>query len=152
MAHRPIKARLQDGRAMVPMVSLASLLGLVLLWGGCRGLVGDPVDQNSSLQSINHIIFLAQENRGFDHYFGAIRQYWAANGIPDQSLDGLPQFNPASGAAPLQGPAPRSPGCEPRFAFPPNDCTIGGESPKVESFPMVSMCIENPRPACNEDP
>src|SRR5260370_11576 len=36
----------------------------------------------ASLQSINHIIFLAQENRSFDSYFGAMRAYWAANGIP----------------------------------------------------------------------
>ena len=43
--------------------------------------------------SINHIVFLAQENRSFDHYFGALRQYWAQNGYPDQSFDGLPQFN-----------------------------------------------------------
>src|SRR5215469_11967053 len=34
-----------------------------------------------SLQtSLNHIIFLAQENRSFDHYFGALREYWAQNG------------------------------------------------------------------------
>src|SRR5208337_2975835 len=54
--------------------------------------------------SINHIIFIAQENRSFDHYFGALRQYWAQNGYPDQSFDGLPQFNPTTGAAPLFGP------------------------------------------------
>jgi phospholipase C len=102
------------------------------------------------LQSVNHIIFMAQENRGFDHYFGAMRQYWAANGIPDQSFDGLPQFNPTSGLAPLRGSAPTNPGCDPRFAFPPNDCTIGGNSPKIASFAMTSMCVENPSPSWNE--
>jgi len=127
MLQRQVIARLQDGRAKFPTLRLLSLLGMAILLSGCRGLVGDPVDQNSNLQSINHIIFMAQENRGFDHYFGAMRQYWAANSIPDQSFDGLPQFNPASGAAPLQGPVPTNPGCDPRFPFPPNDCTIGGD-------------------------
>jgi phospholipase C len=130
--------------------SILSLLGLVVLWSGCRGLVASQSSQDANLQSINHIIFMAQENRGFDHHFGALRQYWAANGIPDQSFDGLPQFNPTSGAAPLQGPAPTNPGCDPAFAFPPNDCTVDANSPKVESFSMVSMCVENPSPSWNE--
>ena len=120
------------------------------LLSGCRDLVAGQSNQDASLQSINHIIFMAQENRGFDHDFGALRQYWAANGIPDQSFDGLPQFNPTAGAAPLQGPAPTNPGCDPAFAFPPNDCTVDGNSPKVESFSMVSMCVENPSPSWNE--
>src|SRR5580698_2772761 len=151
MFPRQIMDRTRDDKAKFSALPLLPILGVMILWSGCRGLVGDPVDQNSSLQSINHIIFMAQENRGFDHYFGTMRQYWAANGIPDQSFDGLPQFNPTAGAAPLLGPAPTNPGCDPRYPFPPNDCTIGGESPKVASFPMISMCIENPSPAWNED-
>ena len=67
----------------------------------------------SGLASLNHIVFFAQENRSLDEYFGAMRQYWADNGIPDQSFDGLPQFNPASGAPPLRGPAPTNPRLQP---------------------------------------
>jgi phospholipase C len=93
---------------------------------------------------------MAQENRGLDEYFGTMRQYWAANGYKDQSFDGLPQFNPTSGAAPLQGPAPTNPGCDPAL-LPPNDCTVDSNSPAVASFPMVSMCVENPSPFWNED-
>ena len=88
---------------------LLAVVGLASLLGGCRGLVASaPVDVNTpqGINQVNHIIFMAQENRGFDHYFGAMRQYWAANGIADQSFDGLPQFNPTTGAAPLQGPPP----------------------------------------------
>jgi len=91
--------------------------------GSCSGtsttctvsLTGSSVTATftAGLQSINHIIFLAQENRSFDSYFGALRQYWAQNGYSDQSLDGLPQFNPANGAAPATGPAPTNPGCDP---------------------------------------
>lgn len=94
---------------------------------------------------------MAQENRGFDHYFGAMRQYWAANNIPDQSFDGLPQFNPATGFSPLRGPAPTNPGCDPAYPFPPNDCKYDSSSPEVESFSMISMCIENPSPSWDED-
>ena len=99
--------------------------------------------------AINHIIFLAQENRGFEHYFGELRKYWADNGIPDQSFNGLPQFNPPSGPPPLQGPIPTNPGCDPAFP-PPADCTIDSNSPQVQSFAMVSMCEENPSPSWNE--
>src|SRR5207302_3583197 len=58
-----------------------------------------------SLQSLNHIVFLAQENRSLDHYFGALREYWRQNGFPDQAFDGLPQFNNPTGTAPT------NPGC-----------------------------------------
>ena len=106
---------------------------------------------NAGLQSINHIIFLAQENRSFDNYFGAMRQYWAQNNIPDQSFDGLPQFNPATGPAPNTGPAPSIPGCDPLFPYPPNSyCQIDAASPAIQSFHMQSTCVENPSPSWGE--
>jgi phospholipase C len=110
-----------------------------------------------SLQSINHIIIFAQENRSFDSYFGAMREYWAQNGITDQSFDGLPQFNPASGAPPLQGPIPSLPGCDPAFPYDPNhnppetyNCTYDSNSPLIPSFHLITMCLENPSPSWNE--
>lgn len=127
---------------------LLAVLGLSLILSGCRGL--DANSTSGGLQNINHIIFMAQENRSFDHYFGAMRQYWAANGYSDEQFDGLPQFNPASGFAPLRGPVPTNPGCDPADPFPPNDCKTDGNSPAIASFPMVSMCIENPSPSWNE--
>jgi phospholipase C len=125
--------------------------------GACTGNTATCTVTISAAQSvtatftpaINHIIFMAQENRGFEHYFGELRQYWANNGIPDQSYDGLPQFNPAAGSPPLLGPAPTNPGCDPAFP-PPADCTIDSNSPDVTSFEMVSMCEENPSPSWNE--
>ncbi len=131
--------------------SLVLVAGTVTLLCGCRGLgnSGGPPPPGG-LQKINHIIILAQENRGFEHYFGALRQYWAANGYPDRSFDGLPQFNPTSGAAPLQGPAPTNPGCDPAFPYPGNDCTVDASSPQVTSFHMISMCEENPSPSWDE--
>lgn len=105
---------------------------------------------NASLQSINHIIFLAQENRSFDNYFGALREYWAQNNIPDQPFDGLPQFNPPANPA----AAPSNPGCDPAFPFTPPDtnpfCQIDASSPNVPSFHYTSTCVENPSPSWAE--
>jgi phospholipase C len=111
-----------------------------------------------SLQGLNHIIIFAQENRSFDHYFGAMREYWAQNSIPDQQFDGLPQFNPVSGIAPLQGPAPAITGCDPAFPYIPangstaaqNTSCMPDPSNLVTSFHMASMCTEEPSPFWNE--
>jgi len=104
----------------------------------------------NTIANINHIIFFAQENRSFDHYFGYLRQYWANNGVADQSFDGLPQFNPTSGAAPLQGPAPTMPPCTDPA---PSTCTANPSAPPadwVPSFHMQSVCTEEISPFWNE--
>jgi phospholipase C len=101
-----------------------------------------------NISALNHIVFLAQENRSFDHYFGAMRGYWAQNGYPDQSFDGLPQFNPASGAAPLYGLTPAIPGCDPNSP-PPSDCVFA-PTILITSYHLVTQCIENPSPSWNE--
>jgi phospholipase C len=95
--------------------------------------------------SINHIIVMVQENRSFDHYFGALRQYWADNGYPDQAFDGLPQFPTSSPA----GPAPTNLGCDPAFPAP-SDCIVDSASPIITSFPLSTVCLENPSPTWNE--
>ena len=105
-----MKSRYISGLALLSGLNSLLLVGCV----GLRNQLATP----GSLQSMNHIIIFAQENRSLDHYFGAMRQYWAQNGIPDQSFDGLPQFNPASGIAPLQGPIPSNAGCDPTQPYP----------------------------------
>jgi phospholipase C len=97
---------------------------------------------------LNHIIFMAQENRSFDHYFGAMRKYWADNGYPDQPFDGLPQFNPG-------GSIPSVPGCDPNYPYlgrPPaqfQDCVYDPNN-QVQSYPLTTQCLENPSPSWNE--
>jgi phospholipase C len=120
-----------------------------VLTAGPSAAVTATFTLNGSLNAINHIIFMAQENRSFDHYFGALRQYWADNNLPDQPFDGLPQFPTA---APV-GPAPTNPGCDPAFPWNPNapvDCTIDANSPPVPSYHLATMCLENPSPSWNE--
>jgi phospholipase C len=147
----------------VKLTGLAAKGSYFAGWSGaCKG-TSNPcqVTMNSSLavtatfrvtQTVNvlqHIIFMAQENRGLDHYFGALRAFWAANKFSDQSFDGLPQFNPASGIPPLYGPPPTNPGCDAAYP-PPNDCVVDSQSPKVASYHLTTQCIENPSPSWNE--
>ena len=129
--------------------------------GACKGTSACTVVMNSNLSAtatfninqtvkvLNHIIFMVQENRSFDHYFGELRQYWKNNHYSDTSFDGLPQFNPTSGTPPLYGPPPTNPGCDPAFP-PPNDCTEDSASPNVTSYHLITQCIENPSPSWNE--
>jgi phospholipase C len=107
--------------------------------------------------AINHIILFAQENRSLDHYFGYLRQYWANNGITDQSFDGLPQFNPTTGILPLYGAPPTVPGCN--LATDADTCTPDPSNP-ITSFSFHSLllpsgktgtvCEENQSPFWNE--
>ena len=57
--------------------------------GGNGGGSGD-------ITAVNHIIFMAQENRSFDTYFGKLNDYRASQGLP-QEVDGMPAdaSNPA---------------------------------------------------------
>ncbi len=107
----------------------------------------------ATLNSLNHIIFIAQENRSFDEYFGYMRQYWANNGIPDQPFDGLPQFTPASQCTTTNGVSscavPTNPACDP-LAPPPNPCAADPKAPPVPSFHMLSECTEDMSPFWNE--
>src|SRR3984957_13637563 len=109
------------------ILTLCCVSAAPLALTSCQAVPG-VVPAGTGVNSINHIVFLAQENRSFDHYFGQMRQYWAQNGYPDQSFDGLPQFNPSTGATPLLGPAPALPGCDPTIA-PPLACSADTTNP-----------------------
>jgi phospholipase C len=106
------------------------LFAWMLVLCGCQGLVNMPASTstNNSIKSINHIIFMAQENRSFDNYFGQLPAYWAANGYPAQQLDGLP-----AGAS------------NPAY----NGTTIPG-STTVNAFHVATECVDNLSPSWNE--
>ncbi len=140
-----MRSRYSLGLAL--FTGLSSLLTLL----GCQGLRSEPQGPSTgNLQSLNHVIIFVQENRSLDHYFGAMRQYWAQNGIADQSFDGLPQFNPATGATPLQGPAPAIPGCDPSQPFPASTTCFPDSSNLITSFHFASVCQEEQSPFWNE--
>jgi phospholipase C len=88
------------------MSKVPALLALVLagVMAGCGGLVSksqDPPPNNNpppppppppvvgSLKDVNHIIYMLQENRSFDHYFGQLNTYRISQGLgPD--VNGTP--------------------------------------------------------------
>jgi phospholipase C len=141
---------MRDSQVRLRTLQVLCLAALSLLLGGCRGLdsaatpPGTP--PSGDITAINHIIFIAQENRSLDHYFGSMRKYWADNGYPDQAFNGLPQFNPTAGAAPT------NPTCDPAGTtdFPFANCTVDAQSPQIASFHLQTQCIENPSPFWNE--
>lgn len=77
---------------------------------------------SATFQSINHIVFLLQENRSFDHYFGHINEYRQSVGL---------------GADVNGTPANAS---NPTF----------DETGTITPFHLNSMCVENPSPSWDE--
>ena len=90
---------------------LAVASGFLLGLAGCRGLVnGSGVEAGNTPnpqlnQNINHIIFMIQENRSFDHYFGHLNAYRVRHGLPPD-VDGTPAdaSNPAGNGAGIVAP------------------------------------------------
>ena len=99
-----------------------------------------------TLQSLNHIIFFAQENRSFDSYFGYMQQYWANNGIANQAFNGLPQFTPPANAALI----PTNPACDPSNPGGADVCVPDPSATPVPSFHAQSVCTEEISPFWNE--
>jgi phospholipase C len=63
---------------------------------GCGGVTSSPDPAPApgpgpgpaptGIESLNHIIFMVQENRSFDEYFGMLNAYRQANGMPQMSM------------------------------------------------------------------
>lgn len=79
------------------MYKAAGVLTLVLvgILAGCGGLTqsrppstkNPPPPPSAGLSSVNHIIYMLQENRGFDEYFGQLNNYRTAKGLsPDVNV------------------------------------------------------------------
>jgi phospholipase C len=64
-------------------------IGLVAYLPGCGG--SSSSNKNTTTQNpgaINHVVFMLQENRSFDNYFGKLNDFRASQGLP-QDVDGL---------------------------------------------------------------
>ncbi len=113
------------------LVLLPFTLVLLLLLAACGGLGGSHGSTSQqgggggggstgSLQSsVNHIIFMAQENRSFDVYFGHLNDYRTSQGL-GADVDGMP----ANASCPND---PAGPEAGTNFA----------------AFHLITMCIEN---------
>jgi len=85
-------------------------------------LAGNGLAQSKPAIPVNHIVWIMQENRSFDQYFGKLNDYRLANGMP-ANVDGIP-------AAGFSNVAP------------------GGQV--IPSFHYQTMCIEGTTPSWNE--
>jgi hypothetical protein len=76
-----------------------------------------------SIKSLQHIIFMLQENRTFDNYFGQLNQYRGKQGLP-QDVDGLPgnASNPSYDGTAI-----------------------------VPAYHIMTMCAENQSPSWDEE-
>jgi phospholipase C len=117
------------GTAVV-LSALASPSSVFMGWSGaCSGIGQCTVNMSRpqtvqatfgmTLQAVQHIIFMTQENRSFDQMLGHLAEYWADKGFTPVSFDGTP--------ADASNP------------------TVDG-SGVVTPLHMVSMCVENTTP------
>jgi phospholipase C len=90
---------------------LSFLAASLLLLAGCGGLAnsgsssasapsgsnpGSGSTTSAGITSINHVVYMLQENRSFDHYFGQLNAYRQTQGL-GADVDGMPAnaSNPA---------------------------------------------------------
>ena len=117
------------GLAVVYAVLMTACGGGTVGSGGTGGGGGGdptqpPPQTNVSLNAaVNHIVVMVQENRSFDHYFGKLPDYWAANGYASVQFDGLPSTasNPGENGA-----------------------------PPVNVYHLRTVCVQNQSPGWNE--
>jgi phospholipase C len=61
------------------VVFAVALLGLAAVsFSGCQGIVAGSTASGGNLEAVNHIVFMMQENRSFDSYFGKLNDYRAS--------------------------------------------------------------------------
>jgi phospholipase C len=129
-------------RCLLPLLSLPILAALT----GCAGVANNtttttqPPPPMAGLSSVQHIIFLAEENRSFDHYFGKMNDYRSAapfnlpasvNGLPDDCSPTTAGSTPWTTACSAMNLSPNSDGVPttPIYAFHLQTACIDGLSP-----------------------
>jgi phospholipase C len=91
-----------------------------------------PAATPTDISAINHIIFLAQENRSFDTYFGKLNEYRAKFGLPPE-VNGLPADCSSTNSdwTKTCGAMNKAPDASGRPTTP------------IYAFHLKTMCIEN---------
>lgn len=87
------------------------------------------------ITAVNHIIFLAQENRSFDTYFGKLNEYRAKFGL-SQEVDGLPDDCSST----------NSDWTKPCSAMNKAPNAAGVPTTPIYAFHLKTSCIENTSP------
>ena len=122
----------------------SATLAATLFMAACQGITtggnGNPLPTPTptpgSLNSLNHIVLFMQENRAFDHYFGALNTYRAKQTPP------LPQDVDTWTATLDKTPT--------NVSTPSYDPDTGQPGPPIKAFHMQSACSENLTPSWNE--
>jgi phospholipase C len=102
------------------------------------GVVSGGGGGSGDLSSLKHIIFMIEENRSFDTYFGQLDHYRMLQGLAGGAVDGLPPEGTGAcsqpGLAGYTGPAS---GCMP------TNLQNNSYSQTITAFHLQTMCIEN---------
>jgi phospholipase C len=115
-----------DGTHTVTAISVA----LPSLNANATVVVG--TGHSGDITAIKHIIFISQENRSFDTYFGKLNEYRAKNGLPTD-VDGLPDDCRSS----------NSDWTVPCGAMNKSPDANGIPTTPIYAFRLKTMCIEN---------
>jgi phospholipase C len=103
----------------LPLLMLLTMAAILTGCGGGSSTPPPPPPPPPGLSSIKHIIFLAEENRSFDHYFGKINDYRSAapfnlprevNGLPDDCSPATPGLTPWTSRCSAMNLSPNSQG------------------------------------------
>jgi len=112
--------------------------GTATISAASSGIIGSAtltVTPAPTAHVINHIVFMAQENRSFDSYFGMLNAYRVAQGLP-ADVDGLP--GSATGTV--------TPDCTNHIA-----CNKGFQTgAAMRSYHYITACTDNMSPSWNE--
>ena len=93
---------------------------------------GGTTGNGAGITAVNHIIFMAQENRSFDHYFGKMNDYRRSQGL-GADVDGLPDDCSAT----------NSDWTVPCSAMNKSPDANGNPTTPIFAFHLQTMCIEN---------
>src|SRR5260370_3837331 len=105
----------------IVLASACATLVLVIILTGCQGIVSSSPTPVTA-HNVNHIIFMMQENRSFDAYFGKLNDYRAAAFGQARNTDDL----------------------EATFTNPADDGAV------VSSFHLATSCIFDDTASCQE--
>jgi phospholipase C len=104
---------------------------------GMTTLTVKAATQNSNV--INHIIYMAQENRSFDQYFGTLNAYRLAQGLP-ANVDDLAAATNGANTGTITPDCTNMVACNPAFQT----------STPLPSYHYATVCINDLSPFWNE--
>jgi phospholipase C len=94
----------------------------------------------TGMTALNHIIFMIEENRSLDTYFGQLQTYRVMQGLPAGEFDGIPP----DGTGPCANASPSTPpNADPAHPCMPINLKNNDYHNTIMMFHLKTMCIEN---------